>query len=82
MIPAFLLFVAMAASSITDTPFVAYDLAQHMSKCQRMEWTKMNDDDGNVRFTITFHKMPLMIELGFERTFVDKHNCCQSKIKK
>jgi hypothetical protein len=52
-----------------------------MSKAERVEWTKMTDDQNNVRFTITFHKMPILAELGFERTFVDKHNNCQSKIK-
>lgn len=82
MLPAALLYLAMALGSSTETPFVAYDLATHMSRSQRVEWTKMTDDTGNVRFTITFHKMPILDELGFERTFVDKHNNCQSKIKK
>ena len=72
----------MTLGSLTETPFIAYDLATQMSQAKRIEWTKMTDDDGNVRFTITFHKMPIMAELGFERTFVDKHNCCQSKIDK
>jgi len=82
MLPATLLYLAMALGSLTETPFVAYDLAIHMSKAQRVEWTKMTDDNGNVRFTITFHKMPILDELGFERTFVDKHNNCQSELKK
>jgi hypothetical protein len=82
MLPAALLYLAMAFGSLTETPFIAYDLATHMSKSQRVEWSKMTDDTGNVRFTITFHKMPILDELGFERTFVDKHNNCQSKIKK
>jgi hypothetical protein len=82
MLPAALLYLAMALGSLTETPFVAYDLATHMSRSQRVEWTKMTDDDNNVRFTITFYKMPILAELGFERTFVDKHNKCQSKIKK
>lgn len=82
MLPAILLYVAMALGSLTETPFIAYDLATHMSRSQRVEWTKMTDDNGNVRFTITFHKMPILNELGFERTFVDKHNNCQSEIKK
>jgi len=82
MLPATLLYLAMALGSLTETPFVAYDLAIHMSKAQRVEWTKMTDDSGNVRFTITFHKMPILAELGFERTFVDKHNNCQSELRK
>lgn len=82
MLPAALLYLAMALGSLTETPFVAYDLATHMSRSQRVEWTKMTDDDNNVRFTITFYKMPILAELGFERTFVDKHNNCQSEIKK
>jgi hypothetical protein len=82
MLPAILLYVAMACSSFTETPFIAYDLAIHMSKAQRVEWTKMTDDSGNVRFTITFHKMPILAELGFERTLVDKHNNCQSELRK
>jgi hypothetical protein len=82
MLPAALLYLAMALGSLTETPFVAYDLATHMSRSQRVEWTKMTDDDNNVRFTITFYKMPILAELGFERAFVDKHNKCQSKIKK
>jgi hypothetical protein len=82
MLPAALLYVAMALGSLTETPFIAYDLAKNMSRSERIEWTKMTDDSGNVRFTITFHKMPVLAELGFERGFVDKHNNCQSKIKK
>jgi hypothetical protein len=82
MLPAIFLYLAMTCGSLTETPFIAYDLATHISKAQRVEWTKMTDDSGNVRFTITFHKMPILAELGFERTFVDKHNNCQSKIKK
>ena len=82
MLPAIFLYLAMACGSLTETPIIAYDLATHMSKSQRVEWSKMTDDDGNVRFTITFHKMPILNELGFERTFVDKHNNCQSEIKK
>jgi hypothetical protein len=81
MLPAALLYLAIVIGSLTETPFIAYDLATHISKSQRVEWTKMTDDVGNVRFTITFHKMPILNELGFERTFVDKHNNCQSKIK-
>jgi hypothetical protein len=82
MLPAILLYVAMTCGSLTETPFIAYDLATHMSRSQRVEWTKMTDDNGNVRFTITFHKMPILDELGFERTFVDKHNNCQSELRK
>jgi hypothetical protein len=82
MLPAALLYLAMFFSSLTETPYVAYDLATHMSKAQRVEWTKMTDDENNVRFTITFHKMPILAELGFERTFVDKHNNCQTELNK
>ena len=82
MLPAMFLYLAMICGSLTETPFIAYDLATHMSRSQRVEWTKMTDDDGNVRFTITFHKMPILDELGFERTFVDKHNNCQSELRK
>lgn len=82
MLPAAMLYVAIFLSSLTETPFIAYDLAIHMSKAQRVEWTKMTDDDNNVRFVITFHKMPILAELGFERTFVDKHNNCQSELNK
>jgi hypothetical protein len=52
-----------------------------MSQAKRIEWTKMTDDAGNVRFTITFYEMPILAELGFERTFVDKHNNCQTELK-
>lgn len=82
MLPAALLYIAISLGSLTETPFIAYDLAKNMSRSERVEWTKMTDDSGNVRFTITFHKMPVLAELGFERSFVDKHNNCQSKIKK
>lgn len=81
MLPATLLYIGIFLGSLTETPFIAYDLASNMSKAERIEWIKMTDDNGNVRFTITFHKMPILAEIGFERTFVDKHNCCQSKIK-
>ena len=72
----------MICGSLTETPFIAYDLASQMSQSQRIEWSKMADDDNNVRFTITFYKMPILAELGFERVFVDKHNNCQSELKK
>ena len=81
MIVAFLLYVAMGLSTLTETPFIAYDLAINMGQCQRVEWTKMTDDENNVRFIITFHKMPLKAELGFEKTLT-KHRCCQSEIRR
>lgn len=81
MLPATLLYLAMFFGSLTETPFIAYDLATHMSKAQRIEWTKMIDDQNNVRFTITFYKMPVLAELGFERTIVEKHENCQTKLK-
>jgi len=81
MLPAALLYMAIIMGSLTETPFVAYDLATHMSKAERIEWTKMIDDQNNVRFTITFYKMPVLAELGFERTIVEKHENCQTKLK-
>lgn len=81
MLPAFLLYIAIGLSALTDTPFIAWDLATNMCNCQRIEWSKMIDDENNVRFIITFHKMSLKAELGFERT-LSKHSCCQSKIGK
>lgn len=82
MLPATFLYLAMICGSLTETPFIAYDLATQMSQSQRIEWSKMTDDDNNIRFTITFYKMPILAELGFERVFVDKHNNCQSELKK
>lgn len=81
MLPATLLYLFIFLGSLTETPFIAYDLATHMSKAERIEWTKMTDDQNNVRFTITFYKMPVLAELGFERTIVDKHENCQTKLK-
>jgi hypothetical protein len=81
MLPTFLLYVAMGLSTLTETPFIAYDLATNMCQCQRIEWAKMTDDSGNVRFIITFHKMPIKAELGFEKT-LSKHKCCQSEIRR
>jgi hypothetical protein len=81
MLPATLLYIAIGLGSLTETPFIAFDLAKNMSQAKRIEWTKMTDDTGNVRFTITFYKMPILAELGFERTFVDKHNNCQTELK-
>lgn len=72
--------MAMAFSSMTDTPFIAWELATNMCHCQRIEWSKMVDDDSNVRFIITFHKMPLKAELGFEKT-LSKHRCCKTVLK-
>lgn len=82
MLPAAFLYLAMICGSLTETPFIAYDLATQMSQSQRIEWSKMTDDSGNVRFSITFYKMPILSELKFERVFVDKHNNCQSELKK
>jgi hypothetical protein len=80
MIAAFLLYFAMGLSTFTETPLIAYDLATNMCNCKRIEWSKMTDDESNVRFIITFHKMSLKAELGFERT-LSKHRCCQSKLR-
>lgn len=75
MLPAILLYVAIGLSTLTETPFIAWDLATNMCQCHRIEWAKMTDDASNVRFIITFHKMPLKAELGFEKT-LSKHRCC------
>lgn len=81
MMPAIFLYVAMGLSTMTETPFLAWELANNMCHCQRIEWAKMVDDENNVRFIITFHKMQLKAELGFEKTLA-KHKCCQSEIRK
>ena len=81
MIPTIFLYTAIALGSLTETPFIAWDLATNMCHCQRIEWSKMIDDENNVRFIITFHKMQLKAELGFEKT-LSKHRCCQSEIRK
>lgn len=81
MIVAILLYVSMALSTLSETPFIAWDIATQMSKCQRIEWSKMKDDDNNVKFIITFHKMPLSAELGFEKS-LSKHKCCQTQIRR
>ena len=80
MIPAIFLYIAMGLSTMTETPFIAFELATNMCQCKRIEWSKMVDDENNVRFIITFHKMQLKAELGFERT-LSKHRCCQSEIR-
>ena len=80
MLPAFFLYIAMGLGTISETPFLAWDLATHMCQCYRIEWSKMTDDANNVKFTITFHKIPLKAELGFEKT-LSKHPCCQSSLK-
>ena len=81
MIPVFFLYIAMGLSTMTETPFIAWQLATNMCQCHRIEWSKMVDDQSNVRFIITFHKMPLKAELGFEKT-LSKHKCCQSEIRR
>jgi hypothetical protein len=81
MLPTIFLYVSMGLSTMTETPFRAWDLATNMSQCDRIEWSKMVDDANNVRFIITFHKMSLKAELGFERT-LNKHKCCQSEIRR
>lgn len=81
MIPAIFLYTAIALSTMTETPFIAWQLATNMCQCHRIEWSKMVDDQSNVRFIITFHKMPLKAELGFEKT-LSKHKCCQSEIRR
>ena len=81
MIPAIFLYTAMGLSTLTETPFIAWDLATNMCHCQRIEWSKMVDDQNNVRFIITFHKMNLRAELGFERT-LSKHKCCQTQLRR
>jgi hypothetical protein len=80
MIPAFFLYIAMGLGTISETPFLALDLATNMCQCHRIEWSKMTDDANNVKFIITFHKMSLKAELGFEKT-LSKHPCCQSSLK-
>jgi hypothetical protein len=79
MIPAIFLFIAMGASSLTETPVLAYELASNMTQCQKFDWTKMEDDENNVRYTITFKRMSLISQLKFERTMVNKYNSKQSK---
>lgn len=79
MIPAIFLFIAMGASSLTETPFLAYELASNMTQCQKFDWTKMEDDQNNVRYTITFQRMSFIEQLKFERTLVNEYNSKQSK---
>lgn len=81
MIVSSFLLLAIALGSLTETPFIAYDLATNMCHCDRIEWTKMRDDDNNVKFVITFHNISIKSELGFQKA-LSKHRCCQSCLKK
>lgn len=69
----------MGASSLTETPFLAYELASNMAQCKKFDWTKMEDDENNVRYTITFQRMPFIAQLKFERTMVNQYNTKQFK---
>lgn len=85
MIPSFLIFIAIAAGSITETPFLAVDLAKSISHCKCFDWTKMNDEDGNIRYTITFYKMPDFASSSFEKKLLQQHrkkNCSNDNINK
>jgi hypothetical protein len=82
MLPAFCLYIAIALSSLSQTPLIAYDLATQMSKSERIEWQKLTDDDNNVKFVIVFYKMPQLSETGFERIFINNHKNCKTEFKK
>ena len=73
MIPAFFLFISIAASSVTETPFLAYDLAKSISSSSRFDWIKMEDEQGNVRYVITFYSMPNFANKNFEKTLLEQN---------
>lgn len=72
MIAALLLAIGIASSTITQTPFLAYDLATSMTHCSRIEYIKMeNDDQKNVRYIITFHNLPKDASCRFESIMLE-----------
>lgn len=66
MIAALLLAMGIASSTITNTPFLAYDLATSMTHCSRIEYVKMEDDQKNIRYIITFHNLTQQGDCRFE----------------
>lgn len=73
MIVAFLFFCVEIAASITETPFLAYDLASSMCHCQKIDWAKMEDEEGNIRYTITFYEFPKFFDKKFEKTLLEQN---------
>ena len=71
MIAALLLAMGIASSTITNTPFLAYDLATSMTHCSRIEYVKMEDDQKNIRYIITFHNLPQDASCRFESIMLE-----------
>lgn len=81
MVAAFLAFIAPFIGTISETPLFAYDLAVNIANAEKIEYVRMTDDDGNVRFMIDFYKFPIENEMNFERKLNHK-NRAYYKIKK
>jgi hypothetical protein len=73
MIVAFLFFCAEIAASFTETPLLACELSFSMCNSQKIDWTKMEDDEGNVKYTITLYKFPKFFDKKFEKTLLEQN---------
>jgi hypothetical protein len=60
---------------------LALKLAQDINSAHRVNWSKMTDDEGNVRYIINLEKMPTKNSLGLEQTLLKHHHRCESSLR-
>lgn len=73
MLVTILFTIFYASSTLSETPFLAYELASSMSQCHKIDWVKMEDDNNSIRYVITLYKIPDFAETKLDNTLLKQH---------
>jgi hypothetical protein len=73
MLVTFLFAIFYVSSILSETPFLAYELADSISKCHKIDWVRMEDENNNIRYIITLHQIPDFAKCNFENTLLKQH---------
>lgn len=60
---------------------LAIQLAADINSSSKVEWSKMTDDQGNVRYTINLYEIPFRNSLELDQTLLKSHNKVESSTR-
>lgn len=74
-----ILVIASIFIEVHKYDFLSVNLAKDINKASRVEWQKMTDDQGNIRYIITLERPKAKIDL--DKTLLNSHKKCESSTR-